>query len=296
MPNIAVIFTYCLMIIPIAAFTFHILANIFKYKWYERLSKKVIRMLYYLIMLIWFVSVFLIYNKKILAIGIFKEYVVINREACNVLLYILAALIITLIWDMLFISCKSIKSLKYKDTEISLEEAEDIKQATIAKNQDIEFLYEIIRIKYVLICEMENYVDNLDFFDENMYITLMKKYAEMRKAKRFECFHYDFDGLKRFREKYRYTEADFSKVMFNLDFNGVCVPESKDEHIFYAVIKTMYSEKDLIITLHSGRILFDEHLIIQNIITVMDLYVTIRCKDVELLDLLEPTVDKEKNV
>ena len=277
------------------AFTFHILATILKYKWYEQFSKKVIRMLYYLLMLIWSVSIFFIYNKEILAIRLFNEYI-INRKVCNVLVYFAAALILTLIWDILFISCKSIKSLKYRNTEISLEEAEDIKQATIAKNQDIEFLYDILRIKYVLICEMKDYVDNLDIFDENMYMTLMRKYAELRKAKRFECFHYNFDGLKKFREKYRYTEADFSKIMFNLDFNGVCIPDNKDDHIFYAIIKTMYSEQDLIITLHSGRILFDEHLIIQNIVTVLDLYVTIKCRDLELLDLFEQAIETEKNV
>lgn len=278
------------------AFTFHIFATILKYKWYEQFSKKVIRMLYYLLMLIWSVSVFSIYHKEILALELFEEYNIIKMKICNTLIYFAAAFLLTLIWDIMFISCKSIKSLKYRNTEISLEEAEDIKQATIAKNQDIEFLYDILRIKYVLICEMEDYVESLDFFDEEMYMVLMEKYAKLRKAKRFECFHYNFDGLKKFREKYKYTEADFSKIMFNLDFNGVCIPESKDDHIFYAIIKTMYSEQDLIITLHSGRILFDEHLIIQNIVTVLDLYVTIKCRDLELFDLREQTVDKEKNV
>jgi len=253
-------------------------------------------MLYYLLMLIWSVSVFSIYHKEILALELFEEYNIIKMKICNTLIYFAAAFLLTLIWDIMFISCKSIKSLKYRNTEISLEEAEDIKQATIAKNQDIEFLYDILRIKYVLICEMEDYVESLDFFDEEMYMVLMEKYAKLRKAKRFECFHYNFDGLKKFREKYKYTEADFSKIMFNLDFNGVCIPESKDDHIFYAIIKTMYSEQDLIITLHSGRILFDEHLIIQNIVTVLDLYVTIKCRDLELFDLREQTVDKEKNV
>lgn len=278
------------------AFTFHIFATILKYKWYEQFSKKVIRMLYYLLMLIWSVSVFSIYHEEILALELFEEYNIIKMKICNTLIYFAAAFLLTLIWDIMFISCKSIKSLKYRNTEISLEEAEDIKQATIAKNQDIEFLYDILRIKYVLICEMEDYVESLDFFDEEMYMVLMEKYAKLRKAKRFECFHYNFDGLKKFREKYRYTEADFSKIMFNLDFNGVCIPESKDDHIFYAIIKTMYSEQDIIITLHSGRILFDEHLIIQNIVTVLDLYVTIKCRDLELFDLREQTVDKEKNV
>lgn len=286
MPVLDAIFTYCLLLIPLVAFTFHISASVFRYRWYEKLSRKVIRMLYYLLMLIWSISVFSIYHKEILAIQVFKEYV-INRSICNVLLYYATVFIVVLIWDVLFISCKSIKSLKYRSTEISLEEAEDIKQATIVRNQDIEFLYDIIRIKYVLICEMENYVENLDYFDEDMYKTLIRKYADLRKAKRFECFYYDYDGLKRFRDKYRYTEADFSKVMYNLDFNGVCIPENNDKHIFYAIIKTKYSAQDLIITLHSERILLDEHLIIQNIITVMDLYITIKCKDVELIDLIE---------
>lgn len=268
------------------AFTFHIIATILKYKWYEQLSKKVIRMLYYLLMLIWSVSIFSIYKNEILALSLFDEYN-INRQVCNVSVYFAAAFILTLVWDMLFISCKSIKSLKYRSTEISLEEAEDIKQATIAKNQDIEFLYDILRVKYILICEMEDYVDKLKCFDEDMYVTLLKKYAELRKAKRFECFQSNFDGLKDFREKYKYTKADFSKILYNLDFNGVCIPDSKDDYIFYAVIRTTYSEHDLIITLHSGKLLFDEHLIIQNIVTVLDLYVTIKCRDMEIIDMME---------
>lgn len=253
-------------------------------------------MLYYLLMLIWSVSVFLIYRKEILTINLFEKYINIDKAVCNVLVYFITVFILTLIWDILFISCKSIKSLKYRNTEISLEEAEDIKQATIAKNQDIEFLYDILRIKYILICEMKDYVEGLEIFDINMYVALMKKYAELRKAKRFECFCYNKYGLKKFREKYRYTEADFSKIMYNLDFNGICIPDNKDEYIFYAIIKTMYLEQDLIIILHSGRILLDEHLIIQNIVTVLDLYVTIKCRDLELYDLIEQKVDNEKNV
>lgn len=240
-------------------------------------------------MLIWSISVFKIYYQEILAISLFKEYNNINKSVLNSLIFFAVTFIATLIWDVMFISCKSIKSLKYRNTEISLEEAEDIKQATIVKNEDIEFLYDILKIKYILICEMEDYVEELDSYDENMYVNLMRKYAEMRKAKRFECFSYNFEGLKRFREKYRYTEAEFSKIMFILDFNGVCILDKEDEHIFYAIIKTMYSEEDIIITLHSLRLLIDEHLIIQNIVTILDLYVTIKCRDLEIYDLLEQT-------
>lgn len=284
MTTLRIIFSYCVLIIPIAVFLFYTIADILKAGLCEKLGNKTIKMVYYLLMLMWSVAVFALHREEILSINIFKEYV-INKELLNVMLYFAAVLLFTLIWDTLFISCKSIRSLKYKDTEITLEEAENIGKMTIEKNQDIKFLIDILKIKYMMICDMEEYANNLDSFDENMYIKLMKKYSNLRKAKRFEYFSYNEDGLEEFRRKYKYTEADFSKVMYNLDLNGVCIPESKDESIFYAIVKTEYSDYDFIITLHSGTILFDEHKIIQNIITVLDLYITIKCKDLEIADL-----------
>lgn len=284
MTRLCTIFTYFVLISPIAAFLFYTIADILKVGLYEKLGNKSIKMIYYLFMLIWSVAVFALYRKEILSINIFKEYV-INKELLNAMLYFAAVLLFTLIWDTLFISCKSISSLRYKDTEITLEEAQNIGKMTIAKEQDIKFLVDILKIKYMMICDMEEYANSLETFDENMYIKLMKKYSNLRKAKRFEYFSYNEEGLEEFRRRYKYSEAEFSKVMYNLDLNGVCVPESKDESIFYAIIKTEYSDYDFIITLHSGTILFDEHKIIQNIITVLDLYITIKCKDLEIADL-----------
>ncbi len=284
MTTLGTILTYCVLIVPIAVFAFYTIADVLNAGFCQKLGNKTIKMIYYLLMLIWSILVFILYRKEILSINIFKEYI-INKGLLNVVLYFGAVLVLMLIWDTLFISCKSISSLKYKDTEITLEEAQNIGKMTIAKNLDIKFLVDILKIKYMMICNMEEYVNNLKFFDESMYINLLKKYASLRKAKKFEYFIYDERGLEKFRKKYKYSEADFSKVMYNMDMNGVCIPESKDESIFYAVIRMEYYDNDMIIILHSETILFDEHKIIQNIVTVLDLYITIKCKELEIADL-----------
>jgi hypothetical protein len=94
-----------------------------------------------------------------------------------------------LFWDFFFISCKSIKSLSFKDFEFTTEKAKEIVERNVlTKNRDINFLQNIINTENSLLINMDNYINELDEFSQQMYIKLIKKYIALRNNKKITFF------------------------------------------------------------------------------------------------------------
>lgn len=241
---------------------------IFKYIHYE---KKIFKRLYYLLSFIWISAFMNIYFKDLIQFS--SEY---NINSKYFVIGILISLILAvLFWDFFFISCKSIKSLSFKDFEFTTEKAKEIVEKNVlTKNRDINFLQNIITTENSLLINMDNYINELDEFSQQMYIKLIKKYIALRNNKKITFFRLEYYflneiGFKKIKDEYNLSKHDLAllREKFNQEISSVYIIDSK-----YKLIKinTLFIENDIIFKIKDTYNLEDEHQIIQNIISHLD--------------------------
>lgn len=188
---------------------------------------------------------------------------------------LISLILAVLFWDFFFISCKSIKSLSFKDFEFTTEKAKEIVEKNVlTKNRDINFLQNIITTENSLLINMENYINELNEFSQQMYIKLIKKYIALRNNKKITFFRLEYYflnelGFEKIKDEYNLSEQDLAllREKFNEEISSVYIIDSK-----YKLIKinTLFIENDIIFKIKDTYNLEDEHQIIQNIISHLD--------------------------
>ncbi|AEV68284.1 hypothetical protein [Acetivibrio clariflavus] len=240
---------------------------IFKFIRYE---KKIFRRLYYLFSLTWSFIFLYGFRNEILNLNLAGPNM---GNHWNFICVSLIILIFIVVWDFLFISCKGINAIIYKDVKISAEEAEDIKITEIIEDKNFKTLDNILNAQDLLVREMEEYVDYYienDFDENTMYKDLVKKYEKTRKDIKISMYKADMEGYKEMQKDLKLDDAKLSSILYSLQYNRVCFPEDSDKDIIYAIISTC-GNGDYIFVLESDFLYKNEFIVIQNIIHIFDL-------------------------
>lgn len=267
---------WALIIIPFIVFLLYIFFNIKSFKWFNNIGKKTLRRIYYLFSLSYIIVFVNYFYKDIVTVNLLSKYT-INKAIFNMLCIVVLMSIITILWDILFISCISFNRLAFKDLEMSTENVEEIKISENTDEKNIEVLHTVLSTQISLIAEMEEYINNIEYQEETMYKDLIKKYANTRKSIEISCYDYTNDGILKLKKEHDLDDLKFSAISYSLNTIGVCTPEDTKNDVIYSKINTAIGE--YIIVLSSEYLYKFEHIIVQNLVCLFDLYIDIIYKN-----------------
>lgn len=253
------------------------------------LDYKMSRRIYYLYSFIWTAVVVWIFHQDLPTINI------INTKSVNslwlnysVVLFIFGLYILA--WDYLFISCTTIRKIKYKDIEFNLEEQETVRHTDEFQESQIQLLYKILSIRNKMIKYIDEYVkqNNLDPFDS--YKNIMMQYSKKRKNLKVLTEIYNQTGLYKIGKVLKLNQRQISSIAYAIELTGFCnFSEFKCNDIIFSKIKTMYVEEDILLVLQSRSLIDKENLILIDIINYFELRVENEILIAENQHLLDET-------
>lgn len=273
-----------IFLIPFAIFTVFTVVSCTR--WFEKIDKKMVRRVYYLLCLLWSYNFITRYYNEILCINIDTK-LDISKNIINTVSCIFLLLVFFGLWDFLFISTKNISSFSFKDLSITTEEFNELAKASEIKYEDFEILGRIIEVQYTIMWEMYYFVSKLEDTDARiLYRNILDKYVKYRKEISINSFTNDTEGLKQMKKYFNLNDIEFSSIQHCININKVCVHNGNKDRIF-AVIKTKFIENDMIVVITGHRVMRNEHYILQNIISYFDA--------INELDIKEMNIEELKN-
>jgi hypothetical protein len=248
--------TACFMIlIPIILFSYYTFLS--QKKLPNEYNIKLIRRVYYLFAVI-YISVFIfIYHDEINQAEIIQVDHVGSRFL-NYFLLLAAAVIAAILWDYLFISCRSLKTFKFKDMELNISDLDQVKYVDKTQDKQISYLDSVLNAKLEMVKYIDHYVENTELNPDESYKDIISAYEHKRKNIKVHVYYDDeIDQMA----KELHIEADMlSSLLFSMNLLGYCIPKGfrKKDYIF-AKYKTKYTKRDIIIVLVSDFLVDNEH-------------------------------------
>ncbi len=258
----------------ILSFFKSILHNRFIFK-YIQYDKRMFKRAYYLFILIWAISVIYLFNNEINNLKIIDVSKKDNSQLPNYLYVIFGIVVFAFIWDFLFISCRNISSFVFKDIKITADEITEIKIKEDINEKNTNLLHSIINVQNKMICDMSGYIINYkndESMDEDfLYRDIIKKYAHLRKSVDINIYNNDTLDYEKIKKDCKLDDAQLSGIKYALVSSKLCIPSNLDTDIIYAIISTEFCGEYIII-LKSELLHKHECMIIQNLITILDVY------------------------
>lgn len=249
-------FTACiLIIIPTVLFS---LFTLFSHK---RLpyayNLKLVRRVYYIFVILFVSAVLFIYHDDIEK-AIIIQIENISRPYVNYLLIFVISTVIAVIWDHLFISCRTLKIFKFKDIELDMSEIDQVKYVDKTQDKQISYLDSVLNAKLEMVKYVDKYVENEDLNPDESYKDIIKEYENKRKNIR--VFAYYDDEIELMAKDLSLKTDILSSLLFSISLFGYCIPKEfrKKEYIF-AKYKTKYTKNDIIVVLQSDFLVDNEH-------------------------------------
>lgn len=277
--------TFIIIIPFIISGIFLIFSN---FKSFKRLDNKLIRRLYYLLGAIWIYIFVVHFYNYLIWININNNFN-IDKRLFNLSFCILILLILLIFWEFLFISCKSLNTFSIKDVKLTTEELEEASKTMDCSIEDKKLWEHVNRVQYKLIRNMYNFYNSInDISGDNPYRKLIKKYKKERGSISIHCFLSTPNILAQIKRYYKISDVEFSSILYSLQLNGVCLtPVNEVKYRLFAIITTPSLPDGLLIIMSGDRILADEHLIIQNLVSYFDRILDIEGLRVILEELRE---------
>lgn len=242
---------------------------------------KLIRRIYYIILVIWIYTFILVYRDTIERLTILKVNVP-SQKSLNIILFTFALFTCGIIWDYIFISCKTLKSLKLKDTEFTIEEANNIKYAEGIQEKEKKALYCVLNAKIKVLKYIDYYLNkDITIEPHEMYLDVINEYQKRRTGVKVYAYYSNDDGRIKMQKKIKLTLEQLGSIAYSIELYGFCKPqELRNNKYIFAKIKTKYIEEDIILVLVSELLIDKEYIILIEIISYFE-----QKLDIEILKL-----------
>lgn len=248
------IWTYFLIFIPIIAL------SCYTYITYRKLpgmyDLKLVRRVYYIFIMLYMAVLFLIYRDNI------ENAVIIRIENVNNLfINFILFLFMAILWEYLFISCRTLKNFKFKDIELNVSDLDQVKYVDKTQDKQISYLDSVINAKLEMVKYVDHYVKYSELNPDESYKDIIKEYESKRKNVR--VFAYFENETELMARELKINKNILSSLMYSINLFGYCIPKGfrKKDYIF-AKYHTKYSENDIIIVLNSDFLVDNEHLML----------------------------------
>jgi hypothetical protein len=278
---------WLLFISPFVVFITYIICT--NFKWFKKIDILLVRRIYYLLCLIWsFAFTISFYNDLVNSVFIDKAV----PNGLNIMWYVFALFVIFVVWDYLFISCRTISDISFGNFNIKTEKYNEMEKMSVSKSQDLIIVSRILQTEYQIISECKKYISEINYETEidgfSTYKKIIDKYIELRQDIKIDCMQYGENTISQiFSNDYSLSQIDISTIMYCLKKQGICLPlhEKDDEQDkLYAVIRTQYSRFDLLVILTGERIIKSEYLVLQHLISYFDKLLTIDIMQQDITD------------
>ncbi len=238
-----------------------------------KLNKQQKKGLYYSAFLIWYIVFCILFSNYIISINLTDNYK-ISKEVYNYFITTIIFVLVSFLLDIILFKNINISRLNIKGIELSMEEVDKMAEAVIIRKEDYQLLCGIILAQYEVLTNTIDYINTLQFIDEeNIYKDFLKNYSDRRVALEIQCYYHSSEGWSELKANNELSDVEFSAIQYSLEMNGVCVPPQDVIRTIYAKIVTSFVFPDLLVLLKgkNGSILYEhEHLVIQNIISAFD--------------------------
>lgn len=247
----------------------------FAYKSYRKLSLgydiKFIHRIYYLIVILYIALLVIFFDNQISTIDFFNTSNLDARYAINILL--LFAFFV--IWEFIFISCKTFKLLKFKDIELSLEDKSSLTYIDKFQEKQIECLYSVLNAKIEMVKYIDSYIDNEVIEPYQSYIDILNEYKEKRKGVKVYAYFNNDNGIRDMQRELNINDNQLTSIMYSISIFEFCFPKNfkKKDYIFYK-IKTKFVQEDLLVVLKSSLLIDNENSILADIINYFELKIS----------------------
>lgn len=244
-----------------------ILSMAYIYLCYKRLpfeyDGKMIRRIYYLLVLIYLTGLSFSFSEEISSIKILR----VENNIINFGLVLLVLFCLFFIWEYIFVSCKTFKSIKIKDVEVSMDEVGVIKYVDKLQEKEIKCLYSIIDAKINMTQFIDSYIMTNELNPSVSYKDIITEYQNKRGNIKVYVYNETSEGLNTIQQKHELNNHDFSSILYVLNHAGYYISRevSKKNHI-YVRIRTKYLDYDIIVVLESDFLIDNEYLILIDLV------------------------------
>ncbi|MEL4105659.1 hypothetical protein AAFA46_02290 [Oscillospiraceae bacterium WX1] len=245
---------YFLIFTPILAFACY---TLFSYrKLPDVYDLKLTRRVYYIFVLLYLAVLFLFYRSQV------ENTVIIHIDNVNNLFVNYAIfLVLAVVWEYLFISCRTLKNFKFKDIELDMTELDQVKYVDKTQDRQIASLDAVLNARIEMAKFVNDYVKNSDLNPEQSYKDIIREYEKKRKnVKVFAYFEHDTEQMAK---ELSISKDVMTALMYAISLYGYCIPKAfrKKDYIF-AKYKTKYTTSDIIVVFSSDFLVDNEHLML----------------------------------
>ncbi|HEX2937759.1 MAG TPA: hypothetical protein VHO66_02465 [Ruminiclostridium sp.] len=265
--------------------------GVFTYLSYRKIPEeynfKLIRRLYYLLIMVYIAAFVIVFKSDFKNIQIFNINNTVSTIA-NALAAGLALFILSVIWEYIFISCRSFKNIKFKNFEITVDEQKVIEHLDKLRDKEIGSLYNVLFAKIRMLKYINDYVEQKEFLNpQEFYNDILQEYKKVRKNIEVYIYKEDFDGYLEMRKDLKLTSKELSTIKYSIDMFGFCCPKGfRPKEYNFSSIKTKYTNYDLLVVLESQMIINEENYIIFDIINYFEQVVSLKIME---SDTLQPS-------
>lgn len=255
---------------------------IFAIKSYKSLpvgyDNKFVKRIYYCYSILWIIVFNILFYDVIKTIEIISiSLVKTTQYAVNVCFVSALIFIGFLIWEYIFISCKSVRIFRFKNLAVKLEKEEREKISNIAYygrfvKREKDTLYAVLNA----LLEMEEYINQYilqeDLSPYVCYANILKEYKKKRKNIDVLVFYENTNQMELMRKKLNLTEQQISAIMCSVNIYGFCSQDGyKNRDYIFGKIETKFHPENIIVVLKSKHLIDKEFLILIDIINYFEL-------------------------
>lgn len=236
---------------------------------------KLVRRVYYIFVMLYMAVLFLVYRNNI------ENTVIIRIENVNNLfINFILFLFMAILWEYLFISCRTLKNFKFKDIELDVTDLDQVKYVDKTQDKQISYLDSVINAKLEMVKYVDHYVKHSELNPDESYKDIIKEYESKRKNVR--VFAYFENETELMARDLKINKDILSSLMYSINLFGYCIPKGfrKKEYIF-AKYHTKYSENDIIIVLNSDFLVDNEHLMLFDTIYYFEVMIALNILQAE---------------
>lgn len=248
-----------------------VLLVLFTYKSYKKFpldfDLKLTRRIYYLLAVLYIVGLVFFFNDTIKSIDLFK----LGNTTLNYIINIAFIFIGFVIWEYIFISCRSFKTIKLKDTELTFDDLTSTKYVDSLQEKEKENLYAVLNAKIKMVKYIDDYISNRKFNRRESYKEILKEYGKNRKNVKIDVYFDNKEEIMRLQKENNITDKELSSVFYSINLTEFCIPKDfRKENYIFARLKTKYTEDDIIVVMYGELLIDKENLILAEILNYFE--------------------------
>lgn len=254
----------------------YVLLVLFTYKSYMKLPTgydvKLTRRVYYLFVILYIAALTVFCDDTLKSINVFD----IKNAAISYIVNIALLFLVFTAWEYIFISCKTFKTIKFKDTELTFDDLSSVQYADKLQEKENDNLYAVLNA----VIKVKKYID--EYLEKNTYNYLesykdiIKEYENKRQDVSIYVCSDNKDGLSELQREQKLSEQELSSIFYSVNMFGFSIPKQfrKDNYIF-ARLKTKYLADNIIIVLRGKMLIDKENLVLADILNYFEVKMTL---------------------